>query len=141
MMVRTATIGDAEQLRILNDEFNGEGNTTTENIQKSLMENDQEIVIVDDDHGVLKGFVCVQLKKSFCYEDYMPEITEVYVRPAYRKQGSATGMIRFAEEYCRENYPLHKFEILTGEGNLNAQSVYSSLGYKGDHELHLSKRV
>ena len=26
------------------------------------------------------GLVCVQLKKSFCYDDYMPEITEVYVK-------------------------------------------------------------
>ena len=140
-MVRKATVNDTEQLGILNEEFNGNGETTIENIRKSLECNSREIVIVDDDHGVLNGFVCVQLKKSFCYDDYTPEITEVYVRPACRKQGIAGRMIRFAEEYCCKNYPLHKFEILTGGENLIAQSVYNKLGYRNDHELHLSKRV
>jgi ribosomal protein S18 acetylase RimI-like enzyme len=69
------------------------------------------------------------------------EIAEVYVRPEYRKQRIASRMILFAEEYCRKNYPLHKFELLTGEENLIAQRVYDKLGYKNDHELHLSKRV
>ena len=140
-MVRKADINDAEQLEMLNVEFNGAGETTIENIRNSLADNCREVVIVDDDNGTLNGFVCVQLKKSFCYEDCMPEITEVYVRPACRRQGIAGRMIRFAEEYCRENYPLHKFEILTGEENHAAQQVYEKLGYKYDHELHLSKRI
>ena len=140
-MVRIAAVSDEEQLEILNREFNGDGETTIENIRDSLAQNDREVVVVDEDHGVLNGFACVQLKKSFCYNDCMPEITEVYVRPEKRKQGIASRMIRFAEEYCCRNYPLHKFEILTGEKNHAAQSVYSQLGYKNDHELHLSRRV
>jgi len=74
-MVRIATENDAEQLDVLNREFNGAGETTAENIRKSLMCNRQEVVIVDDENGVLTGFVSVQLKKSFCYDEYMPEIT------------------------------------------------------------------
>ena len=140
-MIRKATADDAEQLSILNTEFNGDGETTLENIRNCLMNNYQEVVIVDDEKGKLTGFVCVQLKKSFCYDDYMPEITEVYVRPEYRKQRIASRMIRFAEEYCRKNYPLQKFELLTGEKNMIAQLLYDKLGYKNDHELHLSKRV
>ena len=140
-MVTKATVNDAEQLSALNDEFNGEGETTIENIRQSLLSNRQEVVIVDDENGVLTGFVCVQLKKSFCYDEYMPEITEVYVRPAYRKQGIASQMISYAEDYCIKNYPLHKYELLTGNENLIAQSVYSKLGYTNDNEIHLSKRV
>lgn len=34
-MVRKAIVDDAEQLRILNNEFNGEGETTIENIKKN----------------------------------------------------------------------------------------------------------
>ena len=140
-MIRKATVNDAEQLNMLNVEFNGEGETTLENIQTCLADNNREVVIVDDENGRLTGFVCVQLKKSFCYNDYRPEIAEVYVRPEYRKQKIASRMIRYAEEYCRKNYPLHKFELLTGEKNLIAQIVYDKLGYKNDHEIHLSKRV
>ena len=114
-MVRKAIVDDAEQLRILNNEFNGEGETTIENIKKSLMKNQQEVVIVDDENGVLTGFVCVQLKRSFCYNEYMPEITEVYVRSGYRKQGIASKMLVFAEKYCIENYLLCQYELLTDE--------------------------
>ena len=140
-MVRIATVNDAVQLNILNNEFNGEGETSIDNIRESLINNKQEVVIVADEDDMLVGFVCVQLKKSFCYDDYMPEITEVYVKPAYRKKGIAREMIIFAETYCSEKYPLHKYELLTGQENLVAQSVYSKLGYVDDKELHLSKRV
>ena len=50
-------------------------------------------------------------------------------------------MITFAETYCSRNYPLHKYELLTGKENFAAQSVYNRLGYADDRELHLSKRV
>lgn len=85
-MIRKATGNDAEQLSVLNDEFNGKGETTIDNIRNSLINNQQEVVIVADEEDVLVGFVCVQLKKSFCYDEYMPEITEVYVSPTYRKK-------------------------------------------------------
>lgn len=140
-MVRKATANDAEQLEILNNEFNGKGETSIENIRNALINNQQEVVIVADEDNELAGFVCVQLKKSFCYDEYMPEITEVYVKPAYRKRGIASEMINFAEKYCIENYPLHKYELLTGKSNLTAQVVYEKLGYINDNEVHLSKRV
>ena len=140
-MVRIATVQDAEQLELLNNEFNGEGETTLDNIRNSLANNHQEVIVVDEQNGELTGFVCVQLKKSFCYDDYMPEITEVYVKPKYRRNGIARAMITYAEEYCKKQFPLHKFELLTGTENDGAQSVYAMLGYSEDGELHLSKRL
>lgn len=140
-MVRIATVRDAEQLGVLNDAFNGKDETTIEHIRNSIINNKQEVVIVADENDVLVGFVCVQLKKSFCYNEYMPEITEVYVVPTYRKKGIASEMITFAENYCTKNYPLHKYELLTGKKNIVAQSVYCKLGYIDDNELHLSKRI
>ena len=140
-MVRIATIQDAEQLETLNNEFNGEGETTLENIKSSLANNKQEVIVVHEQNGELTGFVCVQMKKSFCYDDYMPEITEVYVKPPYRQNGIARAMITYAEEYCKRHYPLHKFELLTGEENDGARIAYAKLGYCEDDELHLSKRL
>lgn len=139
-MVRIATVTDAEQLEMLNIEFNGEGETTLGNIRASLASNKREIVVVDETGGELTGFVCVQLKKSFCYDNYMPEITEVYVKPQYRQRGIARAMIAFAEGYCRDNYPIHKFELLTGSQNTAARTAYKKLGYSEDGEIHLAKR-
>ena len=99
------------------------------------------ISVVAEEDDTLAGFVCVQLKRSFCYDDRTPEITEVYVSPAYRQRGVASRMISFAEAYCGEHYPLHKYELLTGEKNLAAQSLYRKLGYADDHRLHLSRRI
>ena len=79
-------------------------------------------------------------KKSFCYEEYMVEITEAYVKDNYRHNGIAARMITFAEEHCKSNYPFHKIELLTGRQNHTAQKVYDKLGYKEDSEIHLSKR-
>ena len=45
-MVRIATVNDAEQLKILNNEFNGEGETSIDNIRNSLMNN--KLGYVDD---------------------------------------------------------------------------------------------
>ena len=140
-MIRIATVDDADQLELLNNEFNGQGNTSIERIRDSLLNNKQELVIVAQENEALAGFVCVQLKKSFCYDEYMPEITEVYVRPKYRKQGIASAMITYAEKYCKDHYSLHKFELLTGKNNTIAQSVYNKLDYIDDNEIHLSKRI
>ena len=85
-MIRIATEDDANQLDLLNNEFNGQGNTSKDCIRDSILNNKQEVVIVAQEDESLVGFVCVQLKKSFCYDDFMPEITEVYVRPEYRKK-------------------------------------------------------
>ena len=139
-MVRIATVQDAEQLEILNNEFNGEGETTLDRIRESLAGNEQELVFIDEANGELTGFVCVQLKKSFCYDEYMPEITEVYVKPRYRRCGVARSMIAYAEEYCKQHYPLHKFELLTGAQNDVARIAYAKLGYCEDADLHLAKR-
>ena len=139
--MRIATVDDADQLDLLNTEFNGQGNTSIDCIRDSILNNKQEVIIVAQENEVLAGFVCVQLKKSFCYDEYMPEITEVYVRPEYRKQGIASAMITYAEKYCKEHYALHKFELLTGKNNTIAQSVYNKLGYIDDNVIHLSKRI
>ena len=139
-MIRLATVNDAEQLKRLNEEFNGE-ETTIESIRESLRNNTREVVIVAEEDNALVGFVCVQLKKSFCYDDYMPEITEAYVMTEYRKRGIASNMILFAEAHCSKTYPLHKYELLTGKENVTAQTVYGKLGYTDDAEIHMVKRV
>lgn len=139
-MVRIAKPLDAEQLSILNEEFNGNEKSIDE-IKKSLTNNSHERVMVEEIEGHLVGFVCVQLKQSFCYKGYIAEITEVYVEPYYRNKGIASNMIRYAEQYCSQNYPLHHYELLTTKENKTAQALYVKLGYVEDEELHLSKKI
>ncbi len=141
LVVRRANVSDAEQLEELNNEFNGAGQTSLENIRHSLSNNEREVVIVSDDEGELAGFACIQIKKSFCYDDCMPELTELFVRPQYRKRGVAGSLVSFAEDYCRRNFSVHKIELLTGENNTAAQTAYERMGYREDGEKHLSKKL
>lgn len=140
-MVRLAEISDAENLMILNDKFNGKGETAIENVIKSLENNKQEIIVVAEEKKILVGFVCVQLKKSFCYNNIIPEITEVFVDEIYRRKGIAGEMISFAESYCKKHYKFTHFELLTGVENNEAQALYKKMGYNDDGELHLSKQI
>ncbi|MBR5491226.1 MAG: GNAT family N-acetyltransferase [Oscillospiraceae bacterium] len=139
--IRLATADDAQQLSALNAEFNGEGLNDVENIRISLAENKQEIVIVADEEGTLCSFLCLQLKRSFCYSTLSPEISEVYVRPQSRKRGLAEAMIKFAEEYCIAKGLGKKIEILTGETNYAARTLYERLGYREDDGKHLVKSL
>lgn len=50
-------------------------------------------------------------------------------------------MITFAENYCRENYMLHSFELLTGKENTPAQKLYRSIGYIEKSELLFGKSI
>ena len=140
-MVRLANMEDAEQLENLNNAFNGAGETSLEHIRKSIENNRQEVIIAAEEDHMLVAFLCVQLKKSFCYDDFMPELTELYVEPEYRRRGIATDMMTFAVKYCKENFPCHKMELLTGEDNLEAQKAYGKFGFLDDGEMHLSKEI
>ena len=137
-MIRIAEPSDSQQLHELNREFNEVEDITPNDILESINSNDHEIVVVAEEDGILAGFVCVQIKRSFCYTDCTPEITEVYVREQYRRKRIAAEMIRFAEEHCRREFPVHKFELLTGEDNDSAKALYRNLNYRQDHEVHVN---
>ena len=67
-MIRLATPQDAPQLYQLNEQFNGPSGSTVEAMANALAGNSQEIVAVAQEDGLLAGFACAQVKRSFCYE-------------------------------------------------------------------------
>ncbi len=117
-VIRLAEPGDAAQLYGLNERFNGPSGSTVELMARSLRENTQELVIVADLEGILAGFVCVQVKRSFCYEIPSAEVTEVFVDEEYRL---GREMLSLAERAAVERFgPLGELTVLTGEDNLPA---------------------
>ncbi len=138
-MVRQAVLEDAEQLWLLNEQFNGSGNTSLESIQDSLLHNRQEVVVVAEQEGGLAGFVCVQIKRSFCYRECFGEITEVFVTERCRRRKLASRMIAFAEQICADRYAVDHFVLQTGKENLPGQALYRSLGYREEEELLMEK--
>lgn len=139
MLFRLATPEDVDELCRLNALFNGPNENTVEYARECLESNPQEVVVVAETEGHLVGFVCVQLKKTFCCSSVLAEIAEVFVEEAYRRKGAARGMLDYAEQHCKQNYPLQRFELLTGRRNTAAQKLYEACGYVADDHLHMKK--
>ena len=138
MNVRLAVPADASALLRLNEAFNGPGLNDVSHIERALAENPQEIVCVAELDGEAVGFCCAQLFSSICYAEKSGEITELYVEPRARRMGLASGLMRLAERELVARGAT-ELKLLTGDDNLAAQSLYESLGYERDGEVHYSK--
>jgi len=139
LTIRLVTEHDSAELQKLNYEFNGPGLISIEEINESLKFSN-EIIAITLLNEVYVGFICAQFYKSFCYRDLQGEITELYVREAYRRRGVATQLISFAEEELRSRR-VRKIKVLTGNNNQFAINTYIRSEYIKDDDLVLYKRL
>jgi len=137
---RVAKPQDAEALKRLNDEFNGEDCNTVEGIAMTLAQNPQEIVCIAENNGIAVGFVCGQIVKSMCYNTLHGEITELYVMKQHRRGGIGRGLMEFMESEFRKR-GIQKLQLLTGDDNDTALRFYHACGYQDTTELQLCKRI
>ena len=140
-MVRLANINDAQQLYELNKLFNGENTSSIENVNFSLLYNKNEVIIVDEKDNNLTGFICLQIKTSFCYEKSSAEITELYIKEEYRNKDIAKSLLHFTEKYCKEKLNINKVELITNKANIKAQSLYKKSGYAMQDHIHFIKKI
>jgi len=135
----TANVGDAKELKRLNDAFNGKDTNTLLGIEQGLLREDSETVFVAGTEGRLLGFLCAQLLTSICYSVFYVEITELYVQDNSRRQGVGKGLMHFAEDWYREKN-IHDFQLFTGSDNFSAQQFYEHMGYRRHRDLLYRKR-
>lgn len=136
--IRLAQTKDAHELHELNNLYNGRGCTTVETIEAYLSNNSHEIVCVAADGDSLAGFCCGQVSASVCYSKPTGDIKELYVRPAYRRQGIGKQLLVFLEsellkQECRD------FNLVVENDNDNAQALYLACGYHSDDEVLFHK--
>ena len=87
--IRGATAQDAQAFFALNLAFNGEGVASPQEAALVLAHPGSERVLLAFVDGEPAGFLCGLLKRSACYSRPSAEVTELYVCPAYRRQGVA----------------------------------------------------
>lgn len=138
MEYRLAVPDDAEELRRLNEAFNGVDDVSASDIRRALCSG-REVVAVACENGTCAGFCCAQVHHSFCYAAPAAEITEMYIDPIYRRQGCGRKLLRFMEQQLIHTFGVDECHLLTGCGNLPAQALYQRAGYLEKREMYLSK--
>ncbi len=136
IFVRKATLLDSEALAILNYEFN-QIERPAQYVAQCLT-NNAEIVVIAESDSVIVGFGCAQVNRSFCYNHLSGEITEMYVRPAFRRSGVASLLLHELEKLLLE-LDVDAIKILTGASNNTAKIAYQKKGYRLKTSLLLTK--
>lgn len=138
--VRQAQTTDIQALFAMNELFNGPGSTTEELLTETIRSNARETVLIAEADGEPAGFCCVQLSVSMCYDTNYIEITELFVREEYRRQGVASALLASAESFFGDQR-VRSYQLFTGKTNTIAQRFYEQQGYIRSDELMYRKRL
>ena len=136
-ITRVATPDDAQELARLNLAFNG-ASEPAENLAERLSDPRRvETPILAERDNRLVGFAGVRIVPCEFYPTPHAELTELYVEPAYRRQGVGRALAAHAERLAQGSGATELF-VLTGFENQAAQGLYRAMGYC-DHDLALCK--
>ena len=127
-IIRLAQVSDANKLKNLNDLFNEVDDTTLNDLETSLRENKDEIIICADIGTALVGICCIPIIKTMCCNWQYGFITEIFVQKEYRNRGIGASLMEFAEKEIAKR-GLKKTLLWTGKSNSRAQKLCMSFGY------------
>lgn len=98
-----------------------------------------ETVLLAESEGQAVGFCSVHFRPWLAVENPYAELTELYVRPQWRRRGVATALVTRVEEVARGR-GARDLVLLTGCDNQAGQAFYRALGY-ADYCLAMRKRL
>ena len=139
MIVRRATINDLDRLAVLFDEyrqFYGASSDLNQSFKflKQRFENKESVIFVHLKDEVLTGFVLLYLGFSSiaCSRYYI--LDDVYVTPAFRRQGSAKQLIDTAILFAR-HANAQRISLQTEKNNYQSHQLYEKMGFIKDDEF------
>jgi GNAT superfamily N-acetyltransferase len=134
---RLATPDDAAALARLNEAFNGVVEPPEELAQRLLNPRRVEQPILAEIAGQPVGLVALRVVPCVFYTSPHAELTELYVEPAYRRQGVGRALVDYAARLAREA-GAETLLVLTDFCNDTAQSLYRDRGFV-NHDLAMQK--
>jgi ribosomal protein S18 acetylase RimI-like enzyme len=139
MIVRRASEQDLTQLAVLFDEyrqFYGASSNLDLSYKflKQRFDNQQSVFFIHIKDDVFTGFILLYLGFSSvaCSTYYI--LDDVYVRPVYRRQGSAKQLIDTAILFARHENAL-RITLETQKSNYQSHQLYESMGFVKDDEF------
>ncbi|UFP92917.1 GNAT family N-acetyltransferase [Gloeobacter morelensis] len=95
--------------------------------------------LISNDQHIL-GYALLTLGFSLEYRGKDAFVDELYIRPAYRRQGIGTKTLKFLETFCR-NLGVRALHLEVEKGNHEAQTLYRKAGYEDQGRILLNKRI
>jgi ribosomal protein S18 acetylase RimI-like enzyme len=137
--VRPAQFADAPELARLNAAFNESVEPPEAYAQRLQDPRRVETPLLAEVAGRVVGFAAVRVVSCVFYPRPRAELTELYVEPAFRRQGVAHALIAEAESLAA-NLGAEALGVLTGDDNAPALALYEALGFERD-DISLSKHL
>jgi ribosomal protein S18 acetylase RimI-like enzyme len=140
--IREAISGDLPALGRLFDEYRQfyqlptDAVRATAYLEARLGAGESVVLIAADEAGQLLGFA--QLYPTWCSLLAGPVyvLYDLYVDPKARRRGVGRALLEAAVERGRRDGKL-RMTLSTAKTNVNAQSVYESLGWERDNEFYV----
>ena len=139
MIVRRAIKEDLNQLAVLFDEYR-QFYGTSSNLKQSLdfltqrFENKESVIFIHVKDDVFTGFVLLYLGFSSVYCSKYYILDDVYVTPAYRRQGSAKQLIDTAILFARHENA-QRISLESQKNNYQSHQLYEQMGFVKDSEF------
>lgn len=133
MIIRKANVNDADDIhKICQDDL---GYNCTVDLVKKRLENldlNRERVFVADVDGRVAGFVHAEDYKTL-YFDELINLLGLAVANDYRRQGVATKLIDFVEQWAKE-MGIRMIRLNSGSSRKEAHEFYRKLGFDNEKE-------
>ena len=127
-IIRLAQVADAVKLKGINDLFNEKDDTTLSELETSLRENKNEIVVCADIGTSFVGICYISIINTVSFNWRYCFITELFVQKEYRKRGISKALMKFAENELIK-IGIKKTFLWVDESNEKARKLYTSLGF------------
>lgn len=104
-------------------------------ISDKIDKNGSVIILAEDRNQRILGFC--QLYPTFCSIEAAPIfiLYDLFVAPPDRKSGTGKLLLLAAEAHARRNNII-RMDLTTAKNNLQAQSLYNSMGWVRDDEFY-----
>jgi len=131
LTVRAAGPADAPTVAALLVEFNGEGLSPQALARRMEEVQGLETAFLGEWEGKAAGLLVLRIAPTLSGTDDWAEITEMYVRPQFRRRGIGRALVEAALDYGRQR-GCREFHLLVDPSNVAAQAFYTMLGFQVD---------
>jgi len=141
MKIRKGKLSDSrELLQLLKStpevQLSWEGNTyTKEWVNASLIGKEHDFVLIAEENKKIVGFLIAELWKKKKYSF----LSDLFVKPDYRKKKVATMLVNEYEKMCRKA-KLNSITLLVLTGNKRMQKFIEKRRYKRGNEFYIFEK-